>query len=403
MTEGGLNLLIVSDVHAFSGNHLDDAAPSYYSIWPQYAARSPFLSIPDRLREQGLSVDWVVCPGDLADRAEPASQAATWSALEKLRVDVGARLLVATVGNHDVDSRFTVDEVDTKGALQSLTPIFPGLKEQDCDFFWSRNFTTYEEEQVLLLVLNSSAFHGINSDAKDPNYREYEHGRVSDRTISAIVQRLAKGRHKLNILLTHHHFFKNDRINAKDYSAMINGTKLLDALTAATNSSWFVVHGHQHYPEITYARGDDLAPIVFSAGSFARKLNELGSESANQFYHIEFPLGRYEDLGLGGCGICRAWDWVPDEGWKPARGVARIASRVGFGCRNSPQRLARQIAGIVARSTGGVAKWAEVVAEMPELEFLLPPSLHRVVEALKGHSLTVYGNPFLEQCQICRE
>jgi len=177
-----LNLLVISDVHAFDGDPLDEKSVSYFSTRPshhRYSTTNPFLSIPELMASNGLRVDWILCPGDLADRADPTSQEVAWKALEELRLKVGARRLIGTVGNHDVDSRLTFDEFDTKGALQSLFPIFPGLAEPDCDFFWSRNFVTLEEEDVLLLVLNSSAFHGINSDDDGKrSTKEYEHGRV---------------------------------------------------------------------------------------------------------------------------------------------------------------------------------------------------------------------------------
>src|SRR5262249_54081973 len=153
-----------------------------------------------------------------------------------------------------------------------------------CDSYWSRDFFILEEANSIIVVLNSSAFHGTNSDAAV--IKEYEHGRVSDRTISAI-QRSLKGRKKpLQLLLTHHHIYKNERIMAKDYSEMKNGTKLLEMLTTEVGGQWVVLHGHRHYPAIQYGHGDSSSAIIFSAGSFSRRLNELSRESANQFYHI---------------------------------------------------------------------------------------------------------------------
>jgi len=388
-----LNILVISDIHAFNGNPDDAAAPSYCSTWPQFQTndvRNPFRTIPALIAQERLSVDWVVCPGDLADRADPAAQGVAWSALETLKRDVGAKLLIGTAGNHDIDSRLAFDEIDIKGALQSLNPIFPGLNENQCDFYWSRNFAILEEPDVLVVILNSSAFHGINSD-KRTDYKEYEHGRVSDRTIDAIIKRLPKESKKLNILLAHHHFYKNERIAAKDYSTIINGTKLLDVLATATSRPWFVLHGHMHYPEISYGKGDSTSsPIIFSAGSFSRKLHELRQESANQFYHLKFPFDKYQQLGWETCGICRAWDWVPGEGWKAARGVARIPKRSGFGCRASKVNLATQIYAIVDGSQNRVTTWEKIVSKVPELEFILPTDLERVIQEIRNKKQETY-------------
>jgi len=283
-------------------------------------------------------------------------------------------------------------------ASRHFSRVYPKL---NVIFFWSRNFALYEETDVRLLIVNSSAFHGINSD--DPSrvsVAEYQHGRVSDRTIGAILKMLPASAKQLNILLTHHHFYKNERLAPKDYSTMINGTKLVEELKRATGACWFILHGHQHYPDIFYAPGASTSPIIFSAGSLARRLNELRRESANQFYHISFPIDQYDTLGWPTCGVCHAWDWVPDEGWKPARDVAKIPRRAGFGCRNSPVLLARQIGAIVGEDA---SNWNDIVASIPELKYALPSDLREIENALSGMRILVYGKPFIERCQVCRE
>lgn len=150
-----LNILIISDIHAFNGNPDDGEAPSYYSTWPQFQnsdVRNPFRTIHALLAQENLSVDWILCPGDLADRADPTAQGLTWGALEKLRNDVQAKRLFGTAGNHDIDSRLAYDEVDIKGSLQSLSPVFPGLGDSQCDFYWSRNFAIMEDADVSLVM-----------------------------------------------------------------------------------------------------------------------------------------------------------------------------------------------------------------------------------------------------------
>jgi predicted phosphodiesterase len=392
-----LRILVISDIHAFAGNPLADDAVSYFCTREVGSpGNNPFLAIPSILSDENLQVDWILCPGDLADRADPTAQAIAWDHLEKLREKVGAEKLICTVGNHDVDSRLSYDEFDTKGSLQSLRPLFPGLAEPDCDFFWSRNFAVVEEEKVLLLVLNSSAFHGINSEKA--SVKEFEHGRVSDRTIAAIEARLSGKSKPLQILLTHHHFYKNDKIFSADYSQMKNGTSLLDMLSEKVGSNWFVLHGHQHFPKIAYGFGDGASATVFSAGSFSRKLNELSSTSANQFYHIEFPIAKYQELGWNSCGVCRAWDWSPSDGWLKARGVAKIPSRAGFGCRDSAELIADRIVGMI-NSTAAV-EWSKIVETHPAIAYVLPSDIKRIIDALDQRNIAIYGEPFSGRCQL---
>jgi len=187
---------------------------------------------------------------------------------------------------------------------------------------------------------------------------------------------------------------------AKDYSQMKNGTKLLEMLRTEIGGQWVVLHGHQHYPAIQYGHGDSASAIIFSAGSFSRRLNELVSrESVNQFYHIHFPIDRYSDLGWHGCGICHAWDWTPGSGWAEARGTARIPHRCGFGCRLSADVIARQISTIV-KATKGAVNWEYVLDQIPPLSFVLPSEVRRIIRALPDHGIKAYGDPLLDKCQL---
>jgi calcineurin-like phosphoesterase family protein len=315
-----ISLLIVSDIHA-SANRLErDDAVSWFSTLPEYDQphRNPFIGIPELLEREELTVDLVLCPGDLADCAEPVAQEKAWARLEALRERIGARRLIGTVGNHDIDSRGVFSSFDPKTTLQSLTPIFPGLQESDCDFFWSRNFVLTHEGDVRFLVLNSCAFHGIHSGEPTNPHREYIHGRVSDRTIEAILKNLNGDNWKLNVLLVHHHVYRNEHITSADYSEMKNGMALIRALSDNTTAPWLIVHGHQHYPDLFYASGHSRSPVVLSAGSMSRRLTgALAQRGLNQIYHLELPVEAFD--GWSPCGIVRSWHWTDKVGWKKNR------------------------------------------------------------------------------------
>src|ERR1022692_1873708 len=143
------SLLVISDLHAHSGDPSGGDAPSNYSTNNLYGAPTinPMVDIATLVKDAGLSVDWIVCPGDLGDKADPNAQNAAWAQLEKIRIAVGADLLLGTAGNHDIDSRRTLPEFDPKSALQLLHPKFPTnvfcFEAGDgvhSDRFWSRNF-----------------------------------------------------------------------------------------------------------------------------------------------------------------------------------------------------------------------------------------------------------------------
>ena len=396
-----LKILLLSDLHAITGD--PDASGSASNLTSRAThdspTRNPLVSIPAILKNENLAVDWVLCPGDLGDRADPAAQRFAWESLERLRIEASARYLIGTAGNHDIDSRLKHDDFDPKGNLQSLKPPFPGLDEIGIDRYWSRNFAVFQDGDVRLVILNSSAFHGIHTDdptAKHPT--EYLHGRVSDRTIDAIASSLTGSNPRLNILLTHHHVIAaEDVYKTAGADVMKGGQLLLKRLYETTNSRWVVIHGHQHFSAVRYGGYGSPSPIIFSAGSVSAKIDpSLLSRATNQFYHLEFPIDRYEELGWDGCGTVRSWHWVKGQGWLPTPFgyTMGIPSGSGFGCIVSPKDVARKIAAAFEVVGQPTLTLSEVCREVPVLEFMRIEDLQATYALCKrDHGIIHYLDP----------
>lgn len=395
-----ISLLIVSDIHAAANDLKKDDAVSWFSTLPEFdlPERNPFKTIPDILAREGVKTDILLCPGDLADCAEPTAQKEAWTNLEQLRQAIGAKRLVGTVGNHDVDSRAKFSDFDPKTTLQSLRPHFPGLTEAECDFFWSRNFVIVQEQDVRFVILNSAAFHGIHSGDPEKPDKEYLHGRVSDRTIEAISSGLSAQHFKLNVLLMHHHVYKNDHITTADYSEMTNGLALVRKLADIAGAPWLIIHGHQHYPDLFYASGDARSPVVLSAGSMSRKLTgPLQQRALNQIYHVELPFNDYSELGWQPCGLIRSWHWTDKIGWSRtsfARSEnAMIPFGAGFGCRKQSDAWAKEIQHEIKQSGQPRVSWTWVVNQLPALRYVLPADLRAILQCLKEiHSIKTLRN-----------
>jgi hypothetical protein len=166
MTKERLDILVVSDLHAHSGDPRRGDAPSYYSTNSLYSAPdlNPLTGIATLLSKSGVTVDWITCPGDLGDKADPVAQRIAWEQLEQLRISLGATHLVGAAGNHDVDSRRLLSEFDPKSALQLLVPTFPidvaCFQANDrvyADRYWSNNFVLvpFPKIDCSLLLINS--------------------------------------------------------------------------------------------------------------------------------------------------------------------------------------------------------------------------------------------------------
>jgi hypothetical protein len=266
--------------------------------------------------------------------------------------------------------------------LQSLEPKFPGTEEILCDRYWSRNFAVYLEDQVRVVLLNSAAFHGSGRPAEESE-REFTHGRISTRTISALREALSSEDRRINFLVCHHHPAPFNPVEERDYSEMVGGDRLIDLLGSDAFGPWLIIHGHKHYPRIAYATGGPSSPIIFSAGSFSAQLyQKLQGHARNQFYVMEIPVDQLDPMGLDLAGVLRAWDWIRLSGWQPAGERSGLPHRVGFGWREPTRNIAREIA---ARLPGHGTIWdkADLAAALPKISYVRPEDVVSVVRRLK--------------------
>ena len=381
LTSRTIKIAVVSDLHVFNGSSEDSKSPSTIGTADAQDApeRHPLRGLTYIIERDKLSVDLLICPGGLSDKADPAALKFAWQKLNELKDQLGAKHLLATAGNHDFDSRNQHNDHDPKGNLQSLIPMFPGANEALCDRFWSRNFAVVEFEDVRILLLNSSAFHGYGTG---PN-PEFHHGRISSRTITALRIALQGGEKRINILVCHHHPIAHNPVDEADYSEMVGGDRLIDLLDSGEYGSWLLIHGHKHYPRLAYATGGASSPIIFSAGSLSAMLyQKIASRTRNQFYIIEIPIGDLDALDLDLAGTLTAWDWINMSGWQPASINSGLPHQVGFGWREAPRTIATTIAKHLEDKTE-VVTGEELLVAIPKLRFLRPEELKDVVRRLR--------------------
>jgi predicted phosphodiesterase len=377
-----MRIAIASDIHAYDPvTPAPSSPPSYLCISdPPDRSRHPIAGLKQLIENENLKADVLICPGDLADKANTAALSYVWNELHNLKALLGADKLIATAGNHDVDSHHKYNDFDAKGALQALVPAFPGLSEQQCDRYWARNFVLLEEDRWRLLLLNSSAYHG---GGKDP-IKEAQHGRVSERTVSAIERALTGSEKKeLNVLVCHHHLYRDNAILEADYSEMEGADHLVRLLGSGKYGQWVVVHGHKHHPKLQYGAGGLASPVVFGAGSLCASLYAaLAARARNQFYILDINPAAANQYALDVAGTIRAWDWIPNAGFKPAGIDSGLPHISGFGYRATITAIASRIA-VLFNSKVPYLRWPELLNSLPELEYLLYTDISTVLEQLK--------------------
>lgn len=377
-----IKIALLSDLHVHDEG---ENGPGYLGVHSESSSnKDPFLGLNQLIASDKLDVDLVFCAGDICDKANQNALRYAWEKLHTLKDKLKADKLIATAGNHDMDSRHLNNEFDAKGALQQLTPFFPVDDEELYDRYWSRNFVITSHKGIRILILNSAAYHGYAE--------EYKHGRVSQYTLDKIAEELGSTNdpYSLNIFLCHHHPHKHGDISQKDYSNMMLGEKLIDLLGSGSFGNWLIIHGHTHHPRVCYgAYSGDNPPIVFSAGSFAARLSgDLQSNARNQFYILElYDVKDFDSYDLFMPGTFTAWDWIQNIGWQKAGSDSGLPKFGGFGSSASINSIVEKIFENLSIESTDFLSYEEILEFAPDIAFLLPKQHNLLIDRLSAKNL----------------
>lgn len=378
--------MVVSDLHATS-RPPDDKAGSWITTTTLRDDRNhPLVSLPAAITASGASVDIVLCAGDITDKADATALTTTWTDLNDAAQSLDAKL-IATAGNHDLDSRHGT-EIDPRGVLFDLQPLFPFNDAGARAEYWSKNYCVVEgstgDVSWRVVALNTSAFHGLSSELGD----ELDFGRVSARTTSRLTEELAsRPRADVQILLLHHHIQQMPDVDLAEQGLVREVEGLLMLLERT--GPWTAIHGHKHRPYIQYAAGGGGSAAIFSAASMAA--HSFGQLSAiagqNQVHLLEFLDPQELDMDdLGVACRFRSWTWRPGFGWVAAEAANGWPGEGGLGWRTSPQALARSVKGQLS-APGMTLNAEELMSKFPRLRFLAPTDYTHLVDELEANGV----------------
>jgi predicted phosphodiesterase len=381
-----LKLAVVSDIHAASSSH-EHSRGSHLVVPPAIGRRNPLDDLQTLIKSGAVgSVDYLVCPGDITNQADPEAFQWMWERLRDVASSLGPAALMATCGNHDLDSRYlaaaNVDDPDAKGALLSLQSPFPELAETEHNEYWAHNCVVLERGSPCahrFALLNTCAYHGLEAN-------ETKHGRVSGRTIRRLVGRLTdRPRVGLNVLVCHHHLAPLPSWGAEpDYQYVKKGSELLRELERLNIGPWLVVHGHRHWPDCIYAQGGSTSPVLFCAGSFGKSESQV----VNQFHVLSIDV---DGTAARARGTIQTWFWSLSSGWQPSvptSGQRALSYRSGFGYCGSIETLVQQVSTVVPM--GGFMEWDDLATRIPELRHLLPSDFDMLRASLKPMGVRIH-------------
>jgi predicted phosphodiesterase len=363
-----ISIAVLSDMH-FAGTDENKNATHSFVHETKPKNQNPIKDLFDLIERENLEANLVVSPGDLTVASCEIGLKSAWAELQKVATSLKAVQVIAATGNHDIRSREPEKSPEVWETLKKLDPTYPipECSELQRLHYWAEHFTIFEYEWARMVVLNSCNCHGRGE-------KEFEKGRITEHTISRMRSQLDQLPPKiLNILLCHHHPSALPELSDRDddYSEMQHGAKLLHSLEDSGNN-WVVIHGHKHYPTVTYAKGGSASPVIVSAGSFSAALDSHYLATAtNQFYIFDFDEITIESNGSAG--IIRAWDWTKGTGWNKADSFDsarphRLIFGSGFGNRENPVVIAKKIHEVLGNfpSLG----WEQLVISIPDISFM---------------------------------
>jgi predicted MPP superfamily phosphohydrolase len=389
-----IKLAIASDLHY--GEHVSG------QCMPQTAQNShddPMASLLKHIEHvrgtaEELSADFLLCPGDIADKANSKGMRTGWEKLKELQAALGATSLLAATGNHEVNSRpnakFDVagqadEAVDPMATLQALTDYPSPLLTGDSRWiYWGRGYEFIEQGDVMFLLINSSHFHGTTRPV------EFERGKISDVALDLLRQELKQrvdpARHKVYVALLHHHPVPHVPVDIpQERIEMYNGPQLMEVLEE-TQVCWLVVHGHKHHGRLTVSQG--AGAVVFAAGSFGAKLTgTLPLNTKLQFYILELEKCDQSIIPTAQ-GRVRALSWSGTSWATTTERVDGIANDCGFRLPHGDLRsLVQQLKSELDAGAQSYITWTEAVARLPGLGNIWPTETQSLRKAMAHLSI----------------
>lgn len=403
-------VLVISDIHAD-----ENAAADTYALTEPPTGRPGFHPISDLLRfidKSEIRCDAVLCPGDITNQSNSAGKIYGWAQLNQIAGRSEASLLMATPGNHDVETR--TSGVDPCRDLKNLVPSFPSRDAGRDSDFWDRGFSLFEADEFRILNLNTC--HGFpvhpGSSATDEEMARY-FATLNRGVFDATVESALEGTLEdldfkpVNILLCHHHPVEHQLVAEfqDSYGPIDDGNRILRLLDQYPASGrWMIVHGHKHVPLLTEGGFSANAPVLLCAASAGGKLwHPIVSVTHNQFHIVEFELDHIDGLPPLR-GTIASYVWGFGRGWYPPDRSGGLPGECGFGVRHDHRTLAAKVAGLLSNSALHFTSWQSVQEAVPEVKYQGPRDIEQFESALKERGIVLMRDGHTSRiAQVARE
>lgn len=361
-----MKVAIISDLHCKHSSA--DVSGKSTLLYSDDIDGSPFTNpikaLKKLLLEKEIKCDLVLCPGDIADKADPQGLSTGWTYLEYIQNVTGSSLLLATVGNHDVNVK-CVDGEDPCGKLKNFEVNYPvpdkgGIRTQ----YWQEDFCLVKHNRILILVFNSCHSHRNTVSSRTSHITLDQIGRMK-----AALTEINSEDFDYKIALCHHHPINHGNLDNHDTDLISNGddfVKLLESFKFQV-----IIHGHKHEPKLSYK---DSMPI-FCSGSLSSTQNVYDLRIENTFHIMDIVPGK-------SMGKIETWVLIPRKGWVQKSGTY-FPCFTGFGERSDIDELAKRCVEWLKKKGAELDTFEALKVDFKELEYLTPNDQELFNQALE--------------------
>src|SRR6185436_4469349 len=102
----------------------------------------PIESLIEVIKSKELQADFLLCPGDITNKVDIQGFITGWEFINQIAeaFDIKKENLIATLGNHDADSRYKISD-DVFEQARGIKRNFPVKDDKLCQSFWADGFT----------------------------------------------------------------------------------------------------------------------------------------------------------------------------------------------------------------------------------------------------------------------
>lgn len=359
-----VSLAIISDLHCTSSDVDKKKTYLHTSRLREPYQNHPVQAFHNLIKDKQLRADFVICPGDVADKVSLTGFNFGWTLLKELRAGLDATSIIASVGNHDVDSRRNLGFSTHNHVAKLIDGEYPNPISTANDQFWSKHFCVFKCENLLILNFNSAFSHETKEDAA--------FSRIEDSIIRQMRDKLRDFEDDsslFRIAICHHHPHLYANIDAEygDDDVIKRG----DTFTKLLSEFGFhiLVHGHKHVPRL-----DNLNDLpILCAGSFSSKENITDFKINNMAHILTLKNLTPDEPYLTIAGELETYEFSEGVGWFANNDPSSFFPKeTGFGYDVAPAQLAKEISDWNKAQQKSSVKYSELVRVHPSVRWQPP-------------------------------